>query len=136
LKWFQVHDDTLDGGQHQLGWVAATGFKLWLQRTKFHYRNLAYGFSYFLGVKVFTNPEDRQDNLYVGINYGTWDSGHSNKNLRIEKLPNGKFAFGLRGQFYFYKNWYVRYWLGYKLQGSIALGKVISVQHISIRRFK
>ncbi|QIG66002.1 hypothetical protein phiOC_p360 [Ochrobactrum phage vB_OspM_OC] len=53
FSWFHTNDDTLDGGQNQLGWPKVTGFKLFLQRMKWICRNPAYGFAaYVVGFKT------------------------------------------------------------------------------------
>lgn len=95
---FHTHDDTLDGGQHQLGWPKdVSKFKLWLQRMKWIFRNPAYGFSaYWLGFSTVGHQivYEKTSNPLGGIPTDWRTAG--NYHFAIFKEATGKYYFGYR----------------------------------------
>lgn len=123
LNWFHTHDDDMDGGQHQLGWPVVVGFSLILQRTKWMFRNTFYGGSFALFSAYRFGP-------VLTESQGTWDSGSSNYNLKLE----GSGKFGLRAQWFYTKTRFVRIWIGHSFQGSPVNGKYITKCHVGLFR--
>lgn len=123
LNWFHTHDDTMDGGQHQLGWPVVTGFALIWQRTRWMCRNAFYGGSFAL----FGAPASA---FILKQESGMWDSGANNYSLMLDRL--GKFS--IRAQWFYTKTRYVRVWIGHSFQGSPVNGKYITKCHVGIFR--
>nr|CAI3971113.1 hypothetical protein ORM20_00064 [Ochrobactrum phage ORM_20] len=96
LNLFHTHDDTLDGGQSQLGWPDVSGVKLWWQRTKWIARNPAYGFSAYVlgfkneGVKVLYEKGEWVDD---------WNDGKLHYHAYVYEDSSGRKFFGFRNRY-------------------------------------
>ena len=121
LALFHTHDNTLDGGQDELGWPKVTGFKLWLQRIKWICRNPAYGFdAYVWGIKSHSTTYVKR-----WCSDAVWHSGSTNYDLIIFKADNGKNYFSFRYQFYITQLRFIRLWTGwnfyYVVDGTVKI---------------
>lgn len=94
FNWFHTHDNTLDGGQKALGWSKdVSKFGLFWQRTKWMYRNPAYGFKAFvLGFKT----EGHKVIWESAINQRNWDSGQSSLYAVVMEDAKGNRYFSYR----------------------------------------
>jgi hypothetical protein len=108
LSLFHTHDDTLDGGQHQLGWPKASGMALVIQRTKWIMRNPAYGFAaYWFGFPHY--------NMKTRVHWTKGDLWDSNKTcVEYHKMEQGdRFYFSWRAQLVYSKKHHVKLWFGW-----------------------
>lgn len=109
LSLFHTHDDTMDGGQHQKGWPKVTGFKLVMQRTRWMWRNPAYGFAaYWFGfphagvviTKHGWTASDKWDSNENAYEYYTMEQG-------------GKKYFSFRAQLHYTSKRHIKLWFGW-----------------------
>lgn len=119
LRWFQTFDAPLDEWTHGGYGVTSSKYKarlMWLLR------NPAYGFAqYPLGV----------ENMgMISINgAGVWGGGSSNW-----QFTRWVDAFNFRGQWFFYKTYFLRVNIGWKAHGGFS--RLMLATHISIRKYK
>lgn len=113
LRYLHTIDDTLDGGQHQLGWEKAKGFKLWMQRTYWMIRNPASGLimlTSFLPASKTKLVFDKGHNLD-----GTkWDDGIFKYRYTVLETDEGKQYFGFRSDIPLIGKFWLKVWFGWQ----------------------
>jgi len=145
LQLFSTWDDGVDAGWFTGQYDAKTPAGLadkarsgsrWAQyRLRFWWliRNPAYGLSYYLlGFERGFGFSTRS------WGSGSWDSGATNWQLRIDTAKGGGSAFMLRAQLFFTSTRYVRLYLGWKLGNAEVMGSRVGIStHINpFRSFK
>lgn len=112
FHWFYTNDDTLDGGQHQLGWPKVSGLALVKQRILWICRNPGYGWAaYVFGFKEKGAVVIKE----IGSNTG-FDGSKSARWYCVKRAADGKTYFGYRRNIP-YGNRYIKIWFGWDMSG-------------------
>ncbi|QIG70589.1 hypothetical protein EVB91_026 [Rhizobium phage RHph_I1_18] len=102
LQYFSTIDDTLDGGQHQVGYkTGVKGFVLWWQRTCWIFRNPAHGWqSVYLGYK-----DERATVLWSRVDQTT--------KVWMHAAADQKRYFTYKRDIPLFGDWYLKLWIGW-----------------------
>jgi hypothetical protein len=108
FNYFYTQNDSLDGGQHQLGYEKGVkGLKLWWQRTRWICRNPAYRF----GAEILGFLDEGYKVVWEG---NKTDFLNDNGDVvTIMEAANGKRYFSYRAHFALGSKHYIKIWLGW-----------------------
>lgn len=114
LRLFQTHDAPVDeyyyGGYYIGKWTARFKHNSWFMRVCWLWRNPAYGFAQLFGYdqQGMRITKHRDEEIL-------WDKGHPNKSYWTALNARGKRAFMYQRQIYYYRQWCIEIYLGWKL---------------------